>query len=115
MSSMIKRYDLSPNQPFQNQNSSSKLFTNLCSLISSGSTEDLEKFLSKHENLNYDLIAKAIFTTIKERKISVSQKEILQILFRFNLILIYISFKIFLCKKPISNSELKRRARFFQY
>ena len=64
--------------------SQNKLFSLLCSVISSGNTEELEKFLSRHEkDLNYDILSKAIFSTVKDKRITSSQKELIQIILRY--------------------------------
>lgn len=77
----------------------------LSTIISNGNTENLEIFLSKHETLSHETLVKSIFSIIKERKITHTQKQSLQILFR------YIILKNVLIKspfKPISYCKFKR-------
>lgn len=65
------------------QNPSLKISSQLCSILSSGSVPELEAFLSKHETLGSEVLVKGIFAWVKNHKITHSQNEPLQILFRF--------------------------------
>lgn len=77
-----KRFESSASSIIQSSSHLNKFSMQICNILSSGNTEELEKFLSKNENLNYEILAKALFSSIKDKRITVHQSEILQILFR---------------------------------
>ena len=111
-----KRFESSSNSNFQSSSHPNKFSSQIGSIITSGNTEELEKFLSKNENLKYDILAKALFSSIKEKKITLIQSELLQILFRLFFSLIPILY-VFLnqSRYPIVNLTDENGYNFFFY